>query len=60
MNLYEQLIVSPDSKIKLKKVDPAFHGDYKNEKEAEEVLAKHMAKISELQRKLYGEKSMLY
>lgn len=56
MDLYQQLMVKPDCKIKLKKVDPDFHGNYINEKDAEEILAKHVTKIGELQRKLYGEK----
>lgn len=56
MNLYKKLIVDPDSKIKLKKVDASFHGNYKDEKQAMETLSKHVEKIGELQRKLYGEK----
>lgn len=56
MSLYKKLIVESGSKVKLKKIDPSYHGDYKNEEHAKEDLAKHVAKIGELQRKLYGEK----
>lgn len=56
MNLYKKLIVEPGSKIKLKKVDASFHANYENEEHAKDMLAKHVEKIGELQRKLYGEK----
>ena len=56
MNLYKKLVVEPGSNVKLKKVDASFHADYKDEEHAKETLAKHVAKIGELQRKLYGEK----
>lgn len=56
MSLYNELIVKPDSKISLKKIDPSYHGQYENEEHAKETLEKHVQKIGELQRKLYGEK----
>ena len=56
MSLYNELIVKPNSKISLKKIDPSYHGQYENEEHAKATLEKHVHKIGELQRRLYGEK----
>lgn len=56
MSLYNKLIVKPDSKVKLKDIDPAYHAQYDNEEHAKQTLEQHVEKIRELQRKLYGEK----
>lgn len=56
MSLYNELIVKPNSQVKLKKIDPSYHAQYENEEHAKATLEKHVEKIGELQRKLYGEK----
>jgi PPK2 family polyphosphate:nucleotide phosphotransferase len=55
MNFTKKLIVEPGSKVRLKHVDPAYHGRHENEQEASRELAESKAKLGELQRKLYGD-----
>lgn len=56
MDLREKLIVKPGSKVRIKDVDASFHGHYASSEHAKEDLAKNVARLSELQQKLYGEK----
>ncbi len=56
MDLRKKLVVEPGTKIRLKDVDAAFHGDYASSDHAKEDLAKNTARLAELQQKLYGEK----
>lgn len=56
MDLRKKLMVEPGTRIRLKDVDAAFHGDYPGGEQAKEDLAKNVARLAELQQKLYGEK----
>ncbi|THJ32990.1 polyphosphate kinase 2 family protein [Lampropedia aestuarii] len=56
MDYRKKLIVKPGSKVRLSKLDPAWHGSHDSEKEAAEEIAKHLSTIAEHQRLLYGEK----
>lgn len=56
MNLRKKLVVEPGTRVRLKDVDAAFHGDYASGEHAKEDLAKNVARLAELQQKLYGEK----
>lgn len=56
MALRRKLIVEPGTRVRLKDVDAAFHGDYASSEQAKEDLAKNVARLAELQQKLYGEK----
>ncbi|MFG1417260.1 polyphosphate kinase 2 family protein [Xanthobacter sp. V0B-10] len=56
MGLRKKLVVEPGTRIRLKDVDAAFHGDYASSEQAKEDLAKNVARLAELQQKLYGEK----
>lgn len=56
MDLRKRLMVEPGTRVKLKDVDAAFHGDYASGEQAKEDLAKNVARLAELQQKLYGEK----
>jgi PPK2 family polyphosphate:nucleotide phosphotransferase len=46
----------PGSRIRLGKIDPAFHGKHQSEKEAEADLAKEVARLTALQYELYAER----
>lgn len=57
MNLTKQLRVEPGSKVKLADIDPAFCGKHESEKEAKAELQSNLARITDLQRKLYASRS---
>ncbi|MCJ8144350.1 polyphosphate kinase 2 family protein [Ancylobacter sp. A5.8] len=56
MNLRKKLMVAPGAKVRLKKFDPAFRGDYGSAEDARKELARNVARLADLQQKLYGEK----
>jgi PPK2 family polyphosphate:nucleotide phosphotransferase len=56
MNLRNKLVVEPGTRVRLKDVDAAFHGDYASADHAKDDLARNVARLAELQQKLYGEK----
>lgn len=56
MDLREKLIVRPGSSIKLGHIDAAFHGHFASQEEAKDEITRNLAKLGELQQKLYGEK----
>ena len=56
MDLRRKLVVEPGSRVKLKDVDAAFHGDYASGDHAKEDLARNAARLAELQQRMYGEK----
>ncbi len=56
MDYRKKLIVEPGSKVRLKDVDPAWHGKHEDEKEAAEEMARHLERGTKQQRLLYGEK----
>jgi len=54
VNLTKQFKVQPGSKVKLSDIDPGFHGKHKSEEEAKSELQSNLARIADLQRKLYS------
>ncbi|MDQ0506712.1 polyphosphate kinase 2 family protein [Xanthobacter agilis] len=56
MGLRKKLVVEPGTRVRLKDVDAAFHGDYASAELAKDDLAKNVVRLAELQQKLYGEK----
>lgn len=56
MDLRKKLMVEPGTRVRLKDIDAGFHGDYASSDHAKEDLAKNVARLAELQQKLYGEK----
>lgn len=56
MSLQSKLIVKPGTHVQLSKVDADFHGDYKSEKEALKALNETEARITDLQKMMYGER----
>ncbi len=55
MNPGKRFRVEPGSSVDLSSIDAAFHGDYKNEADAQADLQKHLHRISKLQRMLYAD-----
>lgn len=56
MDLRKHLVVEPGSRVRLKDIDPSFHGDFKHHKDAEPELQRTLEEITELQEQLYAEK----
>jgi PPK2 family polyphosphate:nucleotide phosphotransferase len=57
MNLTQRFQVEPCSTVKLEKIDAAFHGEHGDEKQAARETGEHLARITQLQRKLYADRS---
>lgn len=57
MNPTKRFRVEPGSTVKLEEIDAAFHGSHADEKEAAQETAKHLARITQLQRKLYADRN---
>jgi len=55
VNYRKKFLVEPGSKIRLKALDPAFHGKHENAKDAEADLASEVARLTALQYELYAE-----
>ena len=56
MKFGKRFKVEPESKTELDSIDPGFHGDHANDKEAAQELQHHLDRITELQRKLYADR----
>ncbi len=56
MDLRKKLIVEPGAKVRLDKLDPGFHGKGETEAKARAEIAKDVARLTELQYRLYAEK----
>ncbi|MCC7226988.1 MAG: polyphosphate kinase 2 family protein [Burkholderiaceae bacterium] len=57
MSLRATLRVNPGSKFRFKNFDPGFHGHHESEQAAKAELQHNLARISDLQRKLYGSRT---
>jgi hypothetical protein len=57
MNPTKRFRVEPGSTVKLEEIDAAFHGSHADEKEAAQETAEHLARITQLQRKLYADRN---
>jgi PPK2 family polyphosphate:nucleotide phosphotransferase len=55
-NYLKKLIVEPDSKIRLKHFDPAYHGKDESRESALPEIEKHIQKMQELQYLMYAER----
>jgi PPK2 family polyphosphate:nucleotide phosphotransferase len=56
MDYRKKLIVEPGAKVRLKDIDPGWHGRHEDEKDAAGEIARHLDRIARQQRLLYGEK----
>jgi len=56
VNLIKRLKIEPGGKVKLSRIDPGFHGAHKSEDEAKAELQRNLARITDLQRKLYADR----
>ncbi len=56
MDYRKKLVVAPGSKVRLKAIDPAFHGRHEDEKRAGAELAREVARLTGLQYRLYAER----
>ena len=56
MDYRKKLIVKPGAKVRLKDIDPAWHGQHENEAAAAKELAENVARLTDLQYLLYAEK----
>ena len=56
MNFIKKFRVEPGSAVDLKSIDPGFHGAHANDVEAADELQRNLARITELQRKLYADR----
>jgi PPK2 family polyphosphate:nucleotide phosphotransferase len=56
MDYRKKLRVEPGSKVRLKAIDPAFHGKHQDEASARAELAREVARLTALQYRLYAEK----
>jgi PPK2 family polyphosphate:nucleotide phosphotransferase len=55
-NLIKKLIVKPRSRIKLRDIDPGYHGDHESHQEASPDIQSHIQKIDQLQYLMYAER----
>ena len=53
--LAEEFRVPPDRKVKMKDYDPGFTAGYEKPDDPDELLAEGVAKVAELQERLYAE-----
>ncbi len=56
MNFTKRFRVDPGSTVDLDSIDPGFHGAHANDVEAASELQHNLARITELQRKLYADR----
>jgi PPK2 family polyphosphate:nucleotide phosphotransferase len=57
MTYAHQLIVAPNSKVRLKDIDPGFHGHHESADKAAPDTAEYLKKLKALQYTLYAEKA---
>ncbi|MCK0195836.1 polyphosphate kinase 2 family protein [Ancylobacter sp. 6x-1] len=56
MDLRQKLMIKPGSKVKLKKIDPGWHGAFTSDDEAKEELARNGKRLADLQQLLYADR----
>lgn len=57
MNYARELIVAPGHKVRLKDIDPGFHGKHESADTAAPEIAAHLEKLKALQYTLYAERA---
>lgn len=55
MDYRRKLIVEPGSKVRLKKIDPGWHGRHRDEAEAKAALARNVERLTDLQQLFYAD-----
>lgn len=55
MDYRKKLIVEPGSKVRLKKIDPGWHGKHHDEAEAKAALTRNVARLTALQQLFYAD-----
>lgn len=55
MDYRKRFVVAPDSKVRLDTIDPAFTGKHSSHEEALPAIAKHVARMDQLQYLLYAD-----
>ena len=55
-NLLKKLVVSPGSKIKLRDIDPGYHGHHESHEKALPDIQSHVQRMDQLQFLMYAEK----
>jgi PPK2 family polyphosphate:nucleotide phosphotransferase len=55
MKYYKEFRVKPDARVRLAEHDPADTGGVRDKDEAEKLIQKHIARLAELQYRLYAE-----
>ncbi|MGZ9116070.1 MAG: polyphosphate kinase 2 family protein, partial [Methylocystis sp.] len=57
MKFVKKFRVAPGSDVDLGSLDPGFHGDYANDAQTAQELQRNLTRITELQRKLYADRT---
>lgn len=57
MDFRSKFLVKPGSKVRLKDIDPGFHGNHESEEAAAQDLERYKNNLTALQRLLYGDRS---
>ncbi len=57
MDFRKKFLVKPGSKVRLKDIDPDFHGKHESEKDAARDLDHYRDKLTSMQRLFYGDRS---
>jgi PPK2 family polyphosphate:nucleotide phosphotransferase len=57
MDFRDRFLVRPGRKFKLSHVDPAFHGKFTSEEEAQPELDRYKQKLTDMQRLFYGDRN---
>jgi PPK2 family polyphosphate:nucleotide phosphotransferase len=55
-NLFKKFLVKPKSRIKLRDIDPSYHGHHESHQEASSDIQSHVEKMDQLQYLMYAEK----
>jgi PPK2 family polyphosphate:nucleotide phosphotransferase len=56
MDYRKRLLVEPGAKVKLRQIDPGFHGKHESEEHARAELGREVARLTDLQYRLYAER----
>ena len=55
MDYRKDLMIKPGSKVKLKQIDPAYHGTHESHEKALPEIQEHLKSMAQLQYMLYAE-----
>jgi PPK2 family polyphosphate:nucleotide phosphotransferase len=57
MDFRKKLLVQPGKTVRLKDIDPDFHGGIKSEQDAQPLLDRYKQKLTDMQRLFYGDRN---